>query len=59
MVDIVIIVVEVMLLLLFDLFDILIICINQDILLDLSSYSYFYNWASCDGQVIVINNGEI
>ncbi|KGE88983.1 gliding motility-associated C-terminal domain-containing protein [Phaeodactylibacter xiamenensis] len=42
-----------------DLPDTLTICINQDTLLDLSSYSHPYTWASCDGQVIATNNGEI
>ena len=42
-----------------DLPDTMTICINQDTVLDLSSYSHPYTWSDCDGQVITVNNDEI
>lgn len=43
----------------FVLFDILMFCINQDIVFDLSSYVYNYIWFDCDGQVIMVNDDDI
>lgn len=57
--DMIIVIVDSLLMVFFVLLDILILCIGQDIVFDVSSYGFFYVWFFCDGQVIQENSNEI